>query len=88
MSFPSPISGYDKDMLHQNIEKITDGIDKGKYKCLMCGKINGQKIHTQNHIESYHFPGTVEYNCKYCHMTFTGRNKLYFHVHQVHKGQK
>jgi len=80
--------GYDKDMLHQLIEKITDGIDKGKYKCGMCGKINGQKIHTQNHIESYHFPGTVEYNCKYCNMTFTGRNKLYFHVYQLHKGQK
>ena len=77
-----------KDMLEQYIERVADGLDRGKYKCGMCGKINGQKIHTQNHIESFHFPGTFEYNCKHCHLTFTGRNKLYFHVYQVHKGLK
>ena len=27
-------------MVHQLIEKITDGIDKGKYKCGMCGKMD------------------------------------------------
>ena len=75
-------------MLHQFIEKVIDGVDKGKYKCGICGKINGQKIHTQNHIESIHFPGTFEYNCKHCEMTFTGRNKLYIHVNQMHKGLK
>ena len=75
-------------MLQQFIEKVTDGIDRGKYKCGICGKINGQKIHTQNHIESIHFPGTFEYNCKHCSLTFTGRNKLYIHVNQVHKGLK
>ena len=75
-------------MLEQYIERVAEGLDRGKYKCGICGKINGQKIHTQNHIESFHFPGTFEYNCKHCHLTFPGRNKLYFHVYQVHKGLK
>ena len=80
----SPISGSIS-LLQQFIEKITEGNDKGKYKCTMCGKINGQKIHTQNHIESIHFPGTFEYNCKHCDLSFSGRNKLYIHVNQMHK---
>jgi len=75
-------------LLQQFIEKITDGNDKGKYRCTMCGKINGQKIHTQNHIESIHFPGTFEYNCKHCDLSFSGRNKLYIHVNQMHKALK
>jgi len=77
-----------RDILHQYIEKVMDGLDMGKYKCTICGKINGQKIQTENHIESIHFPGTIEYSCKHCQMTFTGRNKLYIHVNRVHKHQK
>ena len=75
-------------MLQQYIEKVENGVNQGKYRCGICGKINGQKIHTQNHIESIHFPGTFQYDCKHCGMTFTGRNKLYIHVNQVHKGLK
>lgn len=71
-------------MLVQYIERVNvDGFNK--FKCTLCGKINAQKAHTENHIESIHFPGTFVYDCKYCGLRFTGRNKLYMHVNQLHK---
>jgi DNA-directed RNA polymerase subunit RPC12/RpoP len=71
-------------MLNQYIEKI-DVSGSAKFKCTLCGKLNGQKAHTENHIESIHFPGTFVYNCKYCGLRVAGRNKLYMHVNQSHK---
>ena len=78
-----------RDMLQQYIEKVAEGDSKGKYhyQCTICGKMNGQKIHTENHIESIHFPGSFEYKCKYCAMTFPGRNMMYMHVNKIHKGE-
>jgi len=69
------------------VAKVTDGPDVGKFVCTLCGKVNAQKIHTQNHIESIHFPGTNTYPCKHCDMVFNGRNKLYIHVNQMHKSK-
>jgi len=76
-----------KAMLQQYIEKVKEGDSKGKYQCTICGKMNGQKIHTMNHVESIHFPGTFEYKCKYCAMIFTGRNLMYMHINKIHKGE-
>ena len=70
------------------IVKVSEGPDKGKFVCTICGKTNSQKIHTQNHVESIHFPGTFEYKCRHCGLIFNGRNKLYMHVNQAHKNQK
>ena len=88
-----PLSGRnvplsDRNVLQQYVSKIVDGEGRGKYKCTICGKINGQKVHTENHVESIHFPGTFEYNCKHCGQSFTGRNKLYMHVNAVHQKQQ
>eukprot|EP00092_Neocalanus_flemingeri_P010079 GFUD01010862.1.p1 GENE.GFUD01010862.1~~GFUD01010862.1.p1 ORF type:complete len:336 (-),score=84.25 GFUD01010862.1:3-1010(-) len=77
-----------RDFLNTYIERIVEGLSRGKFKCSICGKINGRKDHAENHIESIHFPGTFQYNCKYCELVFTGRNKLYLHVNQMHQGQK
>jgi len=77
-----------RDFLNSYMERVLEGVGMGKFKCSICGKINGRKDHAENHIESIHFPGTFQYNCKYCEMIFTGRNKLYLHVNQMHKGQK
>ena len=82
--FHFPISGG-REILHQYIEKVANGVEVGKYMCTICGKINGQKIQTENHVESIHFPGTIEYPCKHCGNIFTGRNKLYIHVNRIHK---
>jgi uncharacterized C2H2 Zn-finger protein len=70
------------------MERVSEGENVGKFKCIICGKINGRKDHAENHIESIHFPGVFQYNCKYCELIFTGRNKLYLHVNQMHQGQK
>jgi len=76
-----------QNFLHQFIIKLVEGDGRGKYKCTICGKTNGQKVHTENHVESIHYPGTFEYSCKYCGQTFTGRNKLYMHVNAIHSKQ-
>ena len=70
--------------LLQYVTQVPIGPDSGKFMCSLCGKINAQKIHTLNHIESIHYPGTYEYSCKYCDLKFNGRNKLYIHVNQAH----
>ena len=70
------------------MERIVHGENHGKFKCIICGKMNGRKDHAENHIESIHFPGMFKYNCKYCDIVVTGRNKLYLHVNQMHQGQK
>jgi len=77
-----------KTMLQQYIAKVEEGASKGKYQCTICGKMSGQKIHTMNHIESIHFPGTFEYKCKYCAMIFNGRNMMYMHINKIHKGEE
>ena len=75
-------------LLQQYIAKVEEGSSKGKYQCTICGKMNGQKIHTMNHIESIHFPGTFEYKCKYCAMIFNTRNMMYMHINKIHKGEE
>ena len=82
------ISGSDRNFLAQYVVKIVEGEGRGKYRCSICGKVNGQKVHTENHVESIHFPGTFEYPCKHCSQTFSGRNKLYMHVNAVHSKQQ
>jgi len=67
------------------ISRVSEGPERGKFRCTLCGKVNGQKIHTQNHIENIHFPGCNQYNCKHCGMELPNRNKLYKHVFQMHK---
>jgi len=80
--------GNSRNFLQQYIIKLVEGDGRGKYKCTICGKTNGQKVHTENHVESIHYPGTFEYSCKYCGQTFTGRNKLYMHVNAIHSKQQ
>jgi transposase-like protein len=76
----------DRSVLCRYVERVEPGEGgRPKYRCTICGKMNGQKAHTENHVESIHFPGAFQYTCRYCADTFTGRNKLYLHVNQFHK---
>jgi DNA-directed RNA polymerase subunit RPC12/RpoP len=62
-------------VLSRYVEKVEpdEGTSRPKYRCTICGKMNGQKAHTENHIESIHFPvGAFQYTCRYCSDTFTG----------------
>ena len=87
LSWESASTGQISGDFLEYVAKVTDGPDVGKFVCTLCGKVNAQKIHTQNHIESIHFPGTNTYPCKHCDMVFNGRNKLYIHVNQMHKSK-
>ena len=60
-----PFPGNDRNYFLQYVEKtVVEG--KWKYKCTICGKINGQKAHTENHVESIYYSGSKNYNCKHC----------------------
>jgi uncharacterized C2H2 Zn-finger protein len=71
-------------MLLEYIEKFVEE-GKAKFRCSLCGAVNGQRAHSENHVENIHFPGSFTYSCKYCHQTFSLRNKLYKHVNSAHK---
>jgi len=78
--------GYTRGMLLEYIEKFHDDDGKTKFRCTICGTINGQRSHSENHVENIHFPGLLVYTCKHCDMTFDKRNSLYKHTNSVHKG--
>jgi len=71
-------------MLLAYIDKFVEE-GKTKFRCTICGTVNGQRAHSENHIENIHFPGSFTYTCKYCDETFNLRNKLYKHVNSQHK---
>ena len=79
------VAGYTRGMLLEYIEKFHDD-GKTKFRCTICGTINGQRSHSENHVENIHFPGLLVYTCKHCDMTFDKRNSLYKHTNSVHKG--
>lgn len=83
-AIPYFIAGFTREMLLEYIEKFVDE-GKTKFRCTLCGTVNGQRAHSENHVENIHFPGSFTYNCKYCEETFTLRNKLYKHVNSAHK---
>ena len=57
---------------------------KGKYYCTECSRAFLQKVHVENHLESFHFPGTFDYACKYCSESFPTRKKMYNHISKTH----
>jgi len=78
--------GFTREMLLEYIEKVYDDDGKAKFRCSICGTVNGQRSHSENHVENIHFPGLLVYSCKHCDMTFDKRNSLYKHTNSVHKG--
>jgi len=78
--------GFTREMLLEYIEKVYDDDGRAKFRCSICGTINGQRSHSENHVENIHFPGVLVYSCKHCDMTFDKRNSLYKHTNSVHKG--
>jgi len=78
--------GFTRETLLEYIEKVYDDDGRAKFRCSICGTINGQRSHSENHVENIHFPGSFVYTCKHCDMMFNLRNKLYKHVNSAHKG--
>ena len=74
--------------LHAYSKKLTEGENKGKFQCSLCGKISGTKRDAFLHVESIHFPGTYEYECDLCGEKFDTKAKLGNHRSRVHYGKK
>ena len=65
--------------LHGYSKKLTEGVNKGKFQCSLCGKISGKKDDAFKHVESIHFPGSLEYQCEQCGKKFDTKEKLHTH---------
>ena len=73
------LAGESRQMLSNYIEQVVSEDGGRKYKCVLCTQIFHKKEHIENHVENIHFPGTFQYNCKYCGQSFDRRNMLYKH---------
>ena len=74
--------------LHAYSKKLTEGENKGKFQCSLCGKISNQKKDAFSHVENIHFPGSYEYECHQCGEKFDTKHKVYLHRSRVHNGKK
>ena len=74
--------------LHAYSKKLTEGENKGKFQCSLCGKISKRKETAFLHVEAIHFPGTYEHECDLCGEKFDTKNKLRHHLSRVHYGKK
>ena len=74
--------------LHEYIKRVTEGENRGKYQCNLCGKISTYKSQALMHVESIHFPGTYEYQCDYWEEKFDTRYKWLNHRNHVHSSKK
>ena len=50
------------------------------YKCTLCGKNSKDRGNLRKHVGNIHFPGTFNYQCKYCQLNFPTRNGLNIHI--------
>ena len=58
--------------------------EPGKYYCKGCGKINNNRRHMINHIETNHIEG-VSHPCRLCEKMLKSRESLRIHVFRIHK---
>ena len=68
----------DHRLLYQYIVK--DDFQPNWHKCTMCGKSGKDRGNLRKHVENIHFPGTFNYQCKYCFENFSTRNSLNIHI--------
>ena len=68
--------------------KITEGENKGKFQCNLCGQIRICKSHLLEHVEAKHFPGSYEYQCDQCDEKFDTKCKWRNHRSRVHSNKK
>jgi len=73
--------------LNNHIEKISNGVNFGQFKCKICGNVSSQKCNLQRHLESKHFPGLFQYSCDLCEKTFNTKTKYHNH-RRLHHSNK
>merc|ERR1739838_1087047 len=67
------MSGEDKLILEEKINRNVERADNGMFRCTLCGKEAKQKIQIQYHIEGIHLEG-LSLPCNICGRTFRSRN--------------
>ena len=65
------------------INELVECLERGKYKCLKCGKISATRQQIVRHVEA-HFDG-LSYPCQLCEKIFRSRNLLQAHKYTYHK---
>jgi len=73
--------------LNNYIEKVSEGVNSGRFKCNICGYVSSAKYNLQRHVESKHFPGLVEYSCDQCEKDFNTSTKYHNH-RRLHHSNK
>ena len=71
-------------MLLEYIEKVVDE-GRTKYRCTLCGTVNGQRAHSENHVENIHFPNQFLYECDVCGLKLKSKTARNNHKAKNHK---
>ena len=77
------MSGEDKLILEEKINRNVERAVNGMFKCTLCGKEAKQKIQIQYHIEGIHMEG-LSLPCNICGKTFRSRNAFTIHKFREH----
>ena len=77
------MSGEDKLILKEKINRNVERSVNGMFKCTLCGKEAKQKIQIQYHIEGIHLEG-LSLPCNICGRTFRSRNAFTIHKFREH----
>ena len=77
------MSGEDKLILEEKINRNVEKAENGMFKCTLCGKEAKQKIQIQYHIEGIHMEG-LSLPCNICGRTFRSRNAFTIHKFRAH----
>ena len=77
------MSGDDKLILEEKINRNVERAVNGMFKCTLCGKEAKQKIQIQYHIEGIHMEG-LSLPCNICVKTFRSRNAFKIHKTREH----
>ena len=62
-------------------------VGQGMWMCHVCDYVS-RSTNTFNHIEFYHMPQTMTYNCTACDKTFKTRNSFNVHKSTYHKSRQ
>jgi len=79
--------GVEQDM-HGYSTKITEGENRGKFQCILCGQISRKRSASLEHVEAIHFPGSYEHQCDQCDEKFDTKTKWRHHRTRVHSCKK
>jgi len=88
MMDPNMSGDGNKGELDKFNEYIERSLETRQVTCTLCGKVANDMSNIRKHIENIHFPGSRQYECKFCGACFPTRNGMYSHVSKLHRALK